>query len=73
MTRKDYRLIAQALRDAADDHNRAGRYEAYHGILDAALVLSKRLQYTNPRFHRQKFLIACGYNPSSQAVLELAA
>jgi hypothetical protein len=60
MTRKDYELIARAFRDAAEDHERAGRYAEAIGVLDAATVLSRRLCATNPRFDRGRFLTACG-------------
>lgn len=60
MSRKDYELIAQALKDAADDHRRGGRNEAAYGIEDAALVLARRIEAVNGMFNREKFLRACG-------------
>lgn len=60
MTRQDYTIISSAFHDALDDHQRAGRYPQGEGILDAAVVLSRRLLIDNPRFDRVQFLIACG-------------
>lgn len=68
MTRKDYTLIAQAFADAADDHNRVGRYAQAEGVHDAALVLSRRLQGDNHSFDRKRFLTACGFDPNAAAV-----
>ena len=48
MSRKDYQLIAQALREASSPDDTA------HAIADA-------LQADNPRFDRARFLIAAGH------------
>lgn len=60
MTRKDYELIALALKHAAEDHNNAGRYAQAEGVADAAIVLSRRLEGASSSFDRKRFLIACG-------------
>jgi len=56
MTRKDYQLIAAALKDAlsAFDHPKRA------GAVLAAQELAYRLRDDNPRFDRKKFLEACG-------------
>ena len=55
MTRKDYELIARVLRDFVGDSG---------DVIDRdkiALELSKALAGDNPRFDRERFLIASGY------------
>lgn len=56
MTRKDYQLIAAALKDAlgAVDHPHRT------GAVLAAQELAYRLEIENPRFSRKQFLTACG-------------
>lgn len=64
MTRKDYVLIADAVRStkpvsgpglsAAELTGQQAQYEWTAG------VLAGRLAVTNPRFDRQRFLTACG-------------
>jgi hypothetical protein len=57
MTRKDYILIAGALRTV-----RQANSTVAHGLAidDAALHLATRLANDNPRFDRARFLKACG-------------
>ena len=63
MTRKDYELIAAALRSSrgriGDDlgHNP----EQSRGVRRAAAHLADALAQDNPRFDAQRFLTACGY------------
>lgn len=57
MTRKDYVLIAEALRLARSAGTGAG-HDA--GIYDAARVLAETLANDNPRFDSERFLKACG-------------
>lgn len=55
MTRKDYELIAKVLRDFVGDNG---------DVIDRdklALELSKELAQDNPRFDRERFLVASGY------------
>ncbi len=59
MTKKDFELIAKAIRDAytamdeeATDHRDGTRYCAYR--------LASALAAANPRFDRERFLTACG-------------
>lgn len=56
MTRKDYVLIADALKHAAacDPGTEGG------GIYRAAVCIADALAADNPRFDRARFLQACG-------------
>ena len=68
MTRKDYRLIAEAfvpvirvrpndpMCPPGNDHSRSMRI----GAEDIARRLADRLAEDNPRFDRSRFLTACG-------------
>ena len=56
MTRKDFELIAKAIRDQRD--------QPVPDPLDAlAYRLASALFNTNPRFDRERFLKACGGAP----------
>ena len=71
MTRKDYILIAAAIRELLADIERDSASEylttnarailsgEQSGVRAAALRLSDRLEYDNPRFERETFLKAC--------------
>ena len=62
MTRKDYVLIADAIRDALAtdvEFDIALPEREASGIHRAALRLSDRLEQDNPRFDREMFLRAC--------------
>ena len=50
MTKKDFELIASALR----------RLGAGHAWKDTCLAMADALANTNPRFDRARFLAACG-------------
>jgi len=55
MSRKDYQLIAQALRSSWEGHGSPpSPADTAHAIADA-------LQTDNPRFDRARFLIAAGH------------
>ena len=62
MTRKDYILIAEAIKRAHDgdvgnlprDGVRLGAYEVAHYLANA-------LRRDNPRFERARFMSACGF------------
>lgn len=60
MTRKDYILLAEALKNAICALNKTERT----GALLAANEISHRLKQDNPRFERKRFLEACGMDPS---------
>ena len=57
MTRKDYVLIAAALKNARGDCATGAEYE---GVDTAARHVSDALAKDNPRFERGRFLTACG-------------
>lgn len=56
MTRKDYVLIAEAFKVAAE----AVDYPERLGALLAANEIAHRLEQDNPRFDRPRFMAACG-------------
>ena len=75
MTRKDYVLIAETLRQLLDDIAREGDgrervglsdrtraviHGEHLGVRHAALRLADQLQQENPRFEMGTFLKACG-------------
>jgi hypothetical protein len=62
MTRKDYILLADALKAAAYALNPPERY----GALLAAYEISHILQEDNPRFDRKRFMDACGLDKDWQ-------
>jgi hypothetical protein len=53
MTRKDYRLIAQAIRDVYDEHVAGDEVTGALRILTS--ILASRLAADNDNFDRQKF------------------
>lgn len=63
MTRKDYELIARALRSsrlhlpAMDPQYRVGAKDQWETTVEE---VADELERENPRFDRNKFLIACG-------------
>jgi len=59
MTRKDYVLIAEALR-LANGSIRVAPYDAETAIELVAEIIANKLENENPRFDRQRFLIASG-------------
>lgn len=61
MTRKDYILIADAIRAALidDETGIALPEREASGVHVAALRLAERLEQDNPRFDRAMFLKAC--------------
>jgi hypothetical protein len=69
MTRKDYVLIAAALKEArhhfwagrSDDNSQPPNFA--DGLQAAAEELALRLSNDNARFDRARFLTACGMSP----------
>lgn len=53
MTRKDFQLIADCVKDAIPNGDR-------NSIHLVALNLANRLHTTNPNFDRSRFMAACG-------------
>lgn len=66
MTRKDYELLAKALKTATDRVRICEPENAQKDILDgigyAADYIVDALAAGNPRFDRVRFLAACGVN-----------
>lgn len=68
MTKKDYELIAQVIRDRFENSQLLDRLnftvkevEATEAtITDLAYYMSSRLAQDNPNFDRKRFLEACG-------------
>jgi hypothetical protein len=61
MSRKDYALIARALREARDEAVRnAASPSAFTALEFAAQVLANALKDDNPGFDRTRFLKAAG-------------
>lgn len=59
MTRKDYELIAKAIKTARE-YEPMGTPEATLSLVED--ILADVLATTNPLFNRVKFLTACGVN-----------
>ena len=53
MTKKDFELIAEAIRDGRE-HYSSNKAHATH-----AAEVANVLAYTNPRFDRVRFVLAC--------------
>jgi hypothetical protein len=62
MTRKDYELIARAFR-IANGSIQVAEYDAKTALDLASAILADSLEKTNPRFDRDRFLVACGFLP----------
>lgn len=58
MTRKDYELIAAAVRESVTA--RGAPPDAYVAVAYLAHVLAASLRADNPRFDKARFLKACG-------------
>lgn len=59
MTRKDFELIADAMKLASGSITVAP-YDAQTALELASTILADRLATTNPNFDRARFLKACG-------------
>jgi len=60
MTRKDFELIAQVLKDLKQDQRERGAFAHNPDLETVARWLADGLEETNPRFDRVKFLQASG-------------
>lgn len=61
MTRKDYKLIADAVKSTRHCWLHPKDEEAASYILDElANILANKLANDNSRFNRDKFIVACG-------------
>ena len=61
MTRKDFQLIADAMR-LAQGSITVAPYDAPTALELASTILADSLARTNPRFDRERFLKACEAN-----------
>lgn len=65
MTKKDYNIIAEAIAESVDayawlfERDPAGDI-ARMALRDVALSIADTLEADNPRFDRNRFLVACG-------------
>jgi len=57
MTRKDYNLIAEAIRSAA-----VGGYDSDAHPYSVARTIAYALRRDNPRFETARFMDACGFS-----------
>lgn len=62
MTRKDYVLIADTIANLREQQRDAGPFTNNPSLLEVAEELAHALQGDNPRFDRDRFLVACGVN-----------
>ena len=75
MTRKDYELIAKAIRDTQDRINAsdtgwgADTKSLLAGVRKTAAHLADALGSANPRFDATRFLKACGYGATPASML----
>lgn len=60
MSKKDYRLIAEVIRNQYNYDARGGNVSWKLAVRNVAVAMSEKLQADNPRFDRDKFLKACG-------------
>lgn len=60
MTRRDFELIAAAVKKAYESNQERGRQGEAEGAFDVAVSLADALVASNPRFNRERFLKACG-------------
>ena len=60
MTRKDYVMIAQALRTQFELSHDNNEDDGLCAVINIANDLATALEADNPRFDRERFLEACG-------------
>lgn len=60
MTRKDYELLAEAIRLTRSKAEWRGISLDQDTLTAAAESMAQLLEYDNPRFDRARFLTACG-------------
>lgn len=61
MTRKDYQLIAEAIRPYADSLYRNRLKDMESAVETVAIRIARALEKENPRFDSDKFMEACGF------------
>lgn len=62
MTKKDYELIASALKSTYDEE--AGSYGEERGVVKAAKKIAEKIAEKNESFKKETFLQACGVQKS---------
>lgn len=72
MTRKDYEIIASAVKNAGDrlDYYGWRGYETTNALKEVAWHLSLKLKQDNERFNPDKFFEACGWDPGEVVTLD---
>ena len=60
MTKKDYELIAEAIRDGIHEHKRVFGEPPHHHVQVLTERIADALARDNPRFQRRRFLDAAG-------------
>ena len=67
MTRKDYVLIADAIKRTRDNHdvNCEQARASLYAIADAAEAIAYALRRDNSRFEKARFMAACGFPASA--------
>jgi hypothetical protein len=66
MTKKDFVLLADMIRNSYNRFEKNEDYSAAQAIEFLAYELSKKLGSTNENFDKDRFLIACGVHESSR-------
>ena len=62
MTRKDYVLIAEVIKTQIELSLKFDEDDSRYGAENIAYDLASKLSQDNPRFDRDRFLVACGVN-----------
>lgn len=62
MTRKDYVMVADAIKDAGNAQDLVDGREARIALETAATFIADGLSQDNPRFDRKRFMAACGFH-----------
>ena len=62
MTRKDYEIIAEAIRNTRAKADFQGKAGDEATIQEVARSLAQLLKFDNVRFDEERFLVACGVN-----------
>lgn len=60
MTKKDYIMLARAIKSNSDRYNKAGDTTASNILACMVQEIAGELQRDNARFNSDKFLVACG-------------
>ena len=64
MTKKDYKIFAEMIKERLDYNDKFDPDEATKACVDELTAIANKMavifQIDNPRFHKIKFLTACG-------------